>query len=255
MNALNHKITGSGPAVIIIHGLFGDMNNLGNLARALIEQQRWQVIQVDVRNHGGSFHHQEMDYPCMAADLAQLMDQLRLEQATLVGHSMGGKIAMQLALQHPDRVTKLVVADIAPVPYSAHHKQVFAALDAIDTQRPTSRKQADVLMQQHVEEVGVRQFLLKNLQFTDGNMGWRLNLTAIRDCYPQILDWQQPNQTYAGDTLFIKGGDSDYILPDHQQAIMTQFPNARAKIISDAGHWLHAQKPQLFNRLALNFLD
>lgn len=254
MAQLNFKSQGTGPTVIIIHGLFGDMNNLGMLARTLIEEDHWQVIQLDVRNHGRSSHHPHMDYASMANDVIALMDAQAISSATFIGHSMGGKIAMRIALDAPERVDSLVVADIAPVNYSAHHHNVFAALNLVDAQRPTSRQAADTLMQQHISDEGVRQFLLKSMSFSQAKMAWRMNLPAIRENYDAILNWQASNAPYTGATLFIKGDESDYILPKYQESILSQFPNAQAKIMRQAGHWLHAQKPQLFNRLVKQFL-
>ena len=254
MRQLNYKSQGDGPALILIHGLFGDMNNLGMLARELINSGEWQVIQLDVRNHGRSFHSPEMDYPSMAEDIIGLMDELQLSSAVFIGHSMGGKIAMQLALSAPQRVSGLIVADIAPVAYASHHQNVFAALSQLETQRPNSRKVADQLIQPLLPDLGVRQFLLKNLVFTQTGMKWRMNLAAVRANYAKILDWPATERSYNGPTLFIKGADSDYILPHYQSQTLAQFPAATAKIIGNTGHWLHAEKPRLFNRLVAQFL-
>jgi len=193
---------------VLIHGLFGSLDNLGLLARPLSEQYR--VISVDLRNHGASFHSGEMSYPQQGADVIALLDQLGLEQVALVGHSMGGKVAMQVAKQAPARVDRLVVADIAPVAYPhARHQNVFAGLNATLERLPQSR----------------------------------------------IMGWPDDQTRFEGQTLFIKGGDSDYMQPQYTETVMAQFPAAKARIIAGTGHWLHAEKPALFNKLVVDFLS
>ncbi|MFM5503315.1 alpha/beta fold hydrolase, partial [Aeromonas veronii] len=166
---MNFKEQGQGAPVVLIHGLFGSLDNLGLLARPLGEQYR--VISVDLRNHGASFHSDEMSYPAQAADVLALLDHLGLDRVALVGHSMGGKVAMQLAKQAPERVNQLVVADIAPVAYPhARHKNVFAGLNATLEHAPQSRSEAEAMLAEHIEIAGVRQFLLKS--FSKGESGW-----------------------------------------------------------------------------------
>ncbi|MBD1388714.1 alpha/beta fold hydrolase [Neiella sp. HB171785] len=251
---MHYKESGSGPAVILIHGLFGDLNNLGNLARDLLEQG-YRVIQIDTRNHGSSPTIDGMSYRQQAQDLAELIAELELQQVDLVGHSMGGKIAMAYALSEPQMVRRLVVADIAPVAYQSHHIQVIAGLNALWQQPTSSRQQADQLLSQFVDESGVRQFLLKNLNWRDGQCQWKLRLQQVLAGYDDVIDWPQFDGSYSGPTLFIKGTESDYILSEHREAISQYFANSKAKLISDAGHWLHAQKPAAFNRIVATFLS
>ncbi|WP_371185927.1 alpha/beta fold hydrolase [Thalassotalea maritima] len=249
---LHHKVTGSGEPVVVIHGLFGSMENLNMISRPLAQQ--YQVISVDVRNHGKSFHHDEMTYPAMASDVIALLDHLNIESASFLGHSMGGKIAMTIALQHPQRINKLMIADIAPVTYPPHHNDIINGLQAVDLQNINGRKQADEQLSQAVGDASVRQFLLKNLAQDDNGYAWRVNLDVIQEKYSDIAAGFTDG-CFTGDTLFIKGGESNYITAEHQGIIRSLFPNAKAKIIQGAGHWLHAEKPIAFNKIVSDFLQ
>ena len=249
---LNYEVQGNGPAVVIIHGLFGDLDNLKNLARSLSSD--YTTVVVDVRNHGDSFHSDTMEYPSMATDVLAVIDHLELDQVAVVGHSMGGKIAMELCLTQPERVACAVFADIAPVAYDARHDHILKALTAIDTSTLTSRKDADTELAKNIDTLGVRQFLLKNLRKTGDTYDWRLNLSGITQAYSAITGAVSDGK-YGGPVLFIKGGDSDYLLTEHRPTINQLFPQAEAKLIEGTGHWLHAEKPQIFNRLVGTFLD
>ena len=250
---LNYKQQGQGPNVILIHGLFGSLENLNVIAKPLSEH--FNVINVDLRNHGLSPHSDEMNYPAMAQDIVELLAHLNIDKAHLVGHSMGGKVAMELALTHPELVNKLVVLDIAPVSYPARHTKILQALKAVSTQSIDDRKQADAIMQPYIEELGVRQFLLKSLaKNQEGHFAWRFNLNVLDEKYSTITSDVNENNSCLCDTLFIKGNDSDYILPEHRTAITARFKNTKAKIIHGAGHWLHAQKPLAVNKAINDFL-
>ena len=251
---LNFKEQGEGQTVVLIHGLFGSLDNLGLLARPLSEQYR--VISVDLRNHGASFHSDEMSYPAQAADILALLDHLGLEQVALVGHSMGGKVAMQVAKQAPHRVSKLVVADIAPVAYPhARHKNVFAGLNATLATPPQSRSEAEAMLAEHIEIAGVRQFLLKSFAKGEHGWGWHFNVPALEQNYANIMGWPEDDRRFEGPVLFIKGGDSDYMQPQYSEAALAQFPAAKVRVIAGTGHWLHAEKPALFNKLVVDFLS
>lgn len=250
---LNYKQIGQGPDVVLIHGLFGSLENLNVIAKPLSEH--FCVTNVDLRNHGHSPHSDEMDYLGMANDIVELMAKLKIQKAHLVGHSMGGKVAMQVALTHSELVNKLVVLDIAPVSYPARHTQIIEALNAVKNADIGDRKQADLLMQPYIEELGVRQFLLKSLYKNDaGKFVWRFNLSVLDNKYSTITDNINANNSCLCETLFIKGNDSDYILAEHREAINSLFKNVSAKIIHGAGHWLHAQKPQAVNKAINDFL-
>lgn len=249
---LHSDITGQGEPLVLIHGLFGSYDNLGVIARAL--QSQFQIINLDVRNHGRSPHADGMSYPELAQDVAQTLDQLGFGQVAVLGHSMGGKIAMQLALSWPERVSKLILADISPVPNHPRHQHILQGLTAVAAAGLQQRSQADQLLSQYIAETGVRQFLLKSLYKAEDSLQWRFNLPALNAQYPQILQAPEASGCYAGPTLFIKGGDSDYIQASHQSEILRLFPAASAKIIQGTGHWLHAEKPTAFSKLVLDFL-
>lgn len=252
---LNFQRQGQGQTVILIHGLFGSLDNLNTLAKALVEH--YEVVSVDVRNHGQSPRSEQMDYSLMAQDIIELIAQLELKQPWLIGHSMGGKIAMMTAGLAPDLIAGLVVADMAPVAYAdARHNEVFAGLKAVSASDCDNRKQADTLLAEHINMSGVRQFLLKSFIPKSANEtdSWRFNVTALSENYPHIMGWPGVEPAYLGPVLFIKGAESDYLLPEYQEQVVRQFPHATAKVITETGHWLHAEKPQLFNRLVMDFL-
>jgi esterase len=249
---LHYQISGEGSPLIILHGLFGTLENWGSQISTLSQQH--QVIAVDLRNHGQSPHSDAMDYPLMAQDVVYLMDSLELKAADIIGHSMGGKVAMQIALNYPDHVNKLIIVDISPVSYSAHHQSIFQGLFNIDLDTLKSRSSADKQLSLSVEEPGIRAFLLKNLyKKPDGAFAWRPNLPALHDQYSQISN--APTGTkFSGETLFIKGMNSDYILAAHQTSIQNLFSKASFKMIEGAGHWPHAEKANIFSSIILKFL-
>jgi esterase len=247
------KRAGEGPAVILLHGLFGAGGNLGALARDL--QKGFAVFSVDLPNHGRSGWLVNPDLAAMADSVRHWMDEAGLSRAHLIGHSLGGKVAMQMALRYPRRVESLVVADIAPVSYTAHHDAVFAALEAVAAGECSSRDAAAKLMAFHLQEEAVIQFLLTSLQRdARGIYSWRFDLSGIRDSYSAMLAAPQVDQSYTGPVLFIKGGASDYIGEQHWPAIQALFPEATIKVMPDCGHWLHVEKPQLFNGIVARFL-
>lgn len=249
---LHYKQQGSGNDVILIHGLFGSLENLNMVAKGLFDNFR--VTNIDVRNHGLSFHKNSMTYSELAQDVVDLMNELGIEQAHVLGHSMGGKIAMQLALEHSEKVEKLIVADIAPVAYPPHHQDIITGLQSIDLDSITSRKDADLQLAKWVDNAGVRQFLLRNLQKQDDKFIFKCNLNNIEKNYPQIMAAYQGGQQFIGETLFIKGGDSSYITHEHRDIIKLLFPKSRARIIQGTGHWLHAEKTASFNKIVNDFL-
>ena len=249
---LNHQIRGEGQPLFLIHGLFGSLENLGMVAKPLSEH--FKVISVDVRNHGSSFHKDTMTYQEMADDILSLMTHLHIDKAIFLGHSMGGKIAMQLALSHPDKVSKLIVADIAPVSYPAHHQHIINGLQSLDFNEITTRKAADQALSQYVENQGVRQFLLRNIAVDKQGLSFKCNLEGIANNYAEIMKAFDPQLHYDGPTLFIKGGDSDYITSQHREIIVQHFPNSKAKIVAATGHWLHAEKPIAFNKIVKDFI-
>lgn len=250
---LNYQIQGQGSPVLLIHGLFGSLENLNSIARALNE--KYQVISIDLPNHGRSYHSEHLSYEMIAGDIDELRKHLTIEKWHILGHSMGGKSAMQYALQHPKKVEKLIVADISPVSYQgSNHSNVFNGLNAVPLNNIHSRKEAYEHLSKHVVEEGVRQFLLKSLYKTDTGFNWRFNVQLLADEYKTITGWPDSDLVFTGDVLFIKGQNSDYILPEHRENVLKHFPNSQAKVIHNTGHWLHAEKPSAFNRLVEQFL-
>lgn len=244
-----------GPAVILLHGLFGMGSNLSMIARALVDQ--YCVHSLDLRNHGRSPAASEMSFCDMAGDVIDYMDAQGIDRCHLLGHSLGGKVAMQVALLAPERVSRLIVADIAPVSYQGNHDDVFAGLNAVDLPLLKRRSDAEQVLAAHITDSGVRQFIIKSL-YRDNNQQfqWRLNVQGIQDCYEQLRQSlvAPPGQQFSGPVLFIKGELSRYIMPEHRDAIVALFPNADLKMIQKTGHWLHAEKTVAFNRLVVNFL-
>jgi len=233
--------------LVLIHGLFGSLDNLGGLARELKSYRR--VIQLDVRNHGLSPRASEMDYRMMAQDVLETLDELAVDRFNVIGHSMGGKIAMTLTALAPDRVAGLVVIDIAPVAYpTRHHDAIFTALKAVSDAGITSRSEAAALMRQTLTEEGVIQFLLKS--FHDG--AWRFNVPVLWQCYDRIIGWQ-PQAPWPHPALFIRGELSHYLADEYRDALLAQFPQARAHIVAAAGHWVHAEKPDAVLRAIRRF--
>lgn len=250
---LNYKLEGEGHTVVLIHGLFGNLDNLGLLARDLKVDH--QVLSIDLRNHGQSFHSSEHNYALMARDVDRLLHHLNISQAIIIGHSMGGKVAMKLADLDPEIISQLIILDMAPVAYTVpRHDNVLAGLDAVLEQKPSSRSEVMTLLSQHITLEGVRQFLGKSLVNQDSVMTWRFNVPAIKANYWNILGWE-PITCSAIPTLFIKGADSEYIMVEHQSAIQQQFRYAKAHVIANTGHWLHAEKPAEVLRAIRKFIN
>lgn len=252
---LNYVEQGTGSSVILMHGMFGSLSNLGNLARALASNYR--VISVDLRNHGDSPHEQRMDLEVMATDIVELMDDLDIRCSTLIGHSLGGKVAMQVAMNHPHRVDCLVVADISPVDYpKQNNNQVVSALVALSEQTVDSRQIADATLAEYDIDAPTRAFVLKNLRrLSSGHFELKLNVESIRANYGNKLVMAPKGEQYSGPTLFIKGQNSAYIQDKHLPIIESLFPSGHLQVIDGVGHWLHAEKPEVFNSLVCGFLS
>jgi esterase len=249
---LHSQIIGHGEPIVLLHGLFGSGSNLRSLARSLTDHYCCHLP--DLRNHGLSPHSPMMDYPAMAADVIHYMDSHNLRSAHLLGHSMGGKVAMQAALNDGGRVKKLLVVDIAPVKYPARHNDVLEGLAAINLQDVKSLADADGQLAAYVGEKPLRNFLLTNLKRNaSGKYQWLPNLQAIKQQYHCIADGIT-GTPFGGETLFIKGSQSDYLAASHRDYVTSLFPNAKTRIIANAGHWLHTEKPQIFNRMVARFL-
>lgn len=251
--SLYFKQQGQGPALLILHGLFGSGDNWNTVAKVLAND--YTVYTVDLPNHGRSPHSDVMNYRDMANQVVQLMDQLGLTNAMIMGHSMGGKTAMQLALSNPDRVSKLIVVDISPKAYHHRHTGIFETLCSLNLDQVENRKQAEQHLTQGIDNPMVIQFLLKSLYRNEqGHFAWRFNLPVLQKHYPEIAAAPDAQGSYSGPTLFIKGGNSDYIQAEDQPVIKSLFPTAQAKIIADTGHWPHAEKGRLFLKQVNDFL-
>lgn len=241
---LNASDVGEGPPAIILHGLFGTGSNFATIQKRLAVARR--VVTMDLRNHGRSGHDPAMDYAVMAADVIETMATLRLEQAALVGHSMGGKVVMTAALRHPECVTRLLIADIAPVPYPPRYREIADAMMALPLEPGLTRAAADTALTAAVPDTSMRQFLLSNLRF-GAEPSWRIGLHEIAGALPAIEGWDDVREeSYDGPTLVLRGERSDYIKPGDRAKFRTLFPAARFASLRDAGHWLHADAPDAF---------
>lgn len=247
LNTVVHGTATDLPQVLIVHGLFGSARNWGAIAKRLSADRR--VVAVDMRNHGLSPWYETNSYTDMAADLAAILD----GPCDVVGHSMGGKAAMVLALQHPEVVRRLVVADIAPVAYAHTQMPMVDAMRSVDLTKVASRRDADDQLANHVVDAGVRAFLLQSLDVKEQR--WRLNLDVLSAEMDAILGFPQLDAIYDNATLFLSGGESDYVQDAHRDGIKALFPKARFARIPGAGHWLHAEKPRAFEETVRLFLD
>ncbi|MCS3902841.1 pimeloyl-ACP methyl ester carboxylesterase [Methylohalomonas lacus] len=246
--------TGSGPAVVLVHGLLGNGRNLQPLAQALANRHR--VLTPDLRNHGRSPHSPVMDYPALAADLIALLDRHGIEKATLIGHSLGGKAVMATTLLHPERAIRLAVLDMAPVSYREFLGELLQTLEQMPLTEITNRNDADDwLAQQGVANSRLRAFLLQNLSRSDDGFRWRVNLDVLLKQRQTLTDFPDDEPAWDGPTLFLHGADSDYVLPEHHEAIRRLFPQAGIEAIANAGHWLHADQPDTVAKRLRTFLE
>jgi len=250
---LHYQVSGSGQALVILHGLFGSSDNWRGLAKQLTTVA--QVITVDLRNHGRSPHSTEQTYDLMADDLAELIDQLNINQIDLIGHSVGGKVAMAFSQRYPELLRKLAVVDIAPRAYPDEHSAIFKALLALDLSLYKSRTEVDKALQKSILIKPVRQFLLMNLASDNDGLKWQLNLPALFDAYPQLLQAVCESDIVDVPCCFIRGGKSNYIKEQDVALIDATFPNSEIITIQQAGHWVHADAPQPFLAKIIEFFD
>lgn len=244
---------GDGPPLVIIHGLFGASGNWVTLARNVFALH-FRTIALDLRNHGRSPHDDDFSYQAMSEDVLTLLENEGISKAHVLGHSMGGKLAMHLALEHPEVVERLIVADIGPQDYPERHGALFDAMEALRPEDYSSREEMDVVLSRDIPSAPVRQFLMKNLEREGEGYRWGLNLPAIRQAYPEIIGPIESWDTFDGEVLFIRGGKSDYLVESDMPRIRALFPFADMTTIENAGHWLHAEQPDEFARITLNFL-
>lgn len=251
---LNFKVFGSGEeTLIILHGLFGSLDNWQSIAQIFATD--FTVYIVDQRNHGKSPHYNEHNYSLMAADLDEFMQSQNIEKSHILGHSMGGKTAMQFAVDFPYKIDKLVVADIAPKYYAPHHQLIIEALTAVDFAKQKNRKEVGTELSKYIKDPGVLQFLLKNLTWkTREEMGWKFNLRILKSQINNIGEALNGHVYFTNPVLFLKGEKSNYILDDDMDLIEECFPMSNLVQISNAGHWLHAENQKDFSFEVLTFL-
>lgn len=251
---LHSIILGEGQPFLILHGFLGMADNWKTLGRKWSDMD-YQVHLIDQRNHGRSVHSDNFDYTIMAQDIKDYCDHHNLNNIILLGHSMGGKVAMQFASLHSGYLDKLVIADIAPKEYAPHHSDIINGLRSINFDQVTSRNDADEMLEKIIPDFGTRQFLLKSLYRVDKNKyAWRFNLKVLGDAQDRVGIHHKIGNQITTPTLFIRGGNSGYILDDDMMLIEHAFAKAELQTINDAGHWLHAQKPQEFLTIVTNFI-
>ncbi len=244
-NILHSKVFGEGKTLVILHGLFGMLDNWQGLAKQF--GQFFETHILDQRNHGKSFHAEAHNYELMCTDLMNYLDVRGLDKVSLLGHSMGGKTAMMFAAKFPERVEKLVVVDIAPKYYAPHHQEILAGLNAVENAKVQSRKEADKLLSQHFSDLGIRQFLLKNLYWrTKEDLAFKFNLDVLSKEIENVGEAIFDTAVFTEPTLFIDGETSNYILEEDVELIERHFPDAEIVEISKAGHWVHAENPEDF---------
>jgi len=254
MEILHSRILGQGKPFLILHGYFGMGDNWKSLGNQFGE--RFEVHLIDQRNHGRSFHADEFDYELMVEDLYNYIQYHNLEEVILLGHSMGGKTAMLFAVEYPELVHKLVIADISPRYYQPHHNEILAALNSIDFTIQNSRKLVDEKLAEFIPEIGVRSFLLKNVYWREkGQLDFRFNLQSLTENNPEVGKALPSFTVFQGDTLFLAGGNSRYITQEEVPLINAHFPNAQIETIENAGHWLHADQPKEFFEKVKIFLN
>ena len=251
---LSYKSFGEGTPIIILHGLFGSSDNWQTFAKSIGD--RYQVIAIDLRNHGNSPHEDQFSFKLIDQDLIETLDALHLSGYHLLGHSLGGKAAMYHALHHPARVGRLIVIDIAPKAYPPHHALYFKVMRSMDFDQITNRTEADLWMQKEIQDTSVRQFLLKSLVRDDeGRFKWKFNLEALYRHYDEINIILEGLPSFDHPTVFIKGELSDYIKDEDHALIHHLFTNSKIETIHGAGHWVHADQPERLREVVLSFLQ
>jgi pimeloyl-ACP methyl ester carboxylesterase len=251
---LYSKIEGEGKPLLILHGFLGMSDNWKTIGTQFAADG-FQVHLLDLRNHGKSFHSDEFSYEIMAQDVLEYCQANNLEKVSIIGHSMGGKTAMLFAANHPEMVEKLVVADIGPKFYPQHHQTIFDALNAVDFTLKPSRNQVEEIVSMYITDFGTRQFLLKSLYWQEpGQLAFRFNLAVFNVNRDEIGKQLPENAIFIKPTLFIRGGNSNYILDEDFETIKNHFPDSRIETIPNAGHWLHAENPKLFYEITNSFL-
>ena len=251
---LYSKIEGSGKPLLILHGFLGMSDNWKTLGTQF-GTEGFQVHMIDLRNHGRSLHSEEFTYEMMVQDIFEYCHANNLENINIIGHSMGGKVAMLVGTTNPELVNKLIVADIGPKFYPQHHQDILAGLNAVDFSKKPTRNEVEEIMSQYIPDFGTRQFLMKSLYWQEpGQLAFRFNLEVFNKKMDEIGVPLPPNAVFEKPTLFIRGGNSNYVLDSDFEGIKQHFPNFTIETIPNAGHWLHAENPVLFHQITSSFL-
>ncbi|MBS9766617.1 MAG: alpha/beta fold hydrolase [Flavobacteriaceae bacterium] len=251
---LHSKIIGTGTPVLILHGYFGMSDNWKTIGTQ-ISKQGFEVHLIDQRNHGRSFHTEEFDYDLMCEDLYNYIEHYDLKEVVLLGHSMGGKTAMLFSVTYPEKVSKLVVADISPRYYQPHHNLILKALNSVDFSVQKTRKEVEEVLRNYIKEEGVLMFLLKNVYSkTKEQLAFRFNLKSLTNNNSEVGEGLPSFTVFEKETLFLKGENSEYITQEDMPLISAHFPNSSVKTIENAGHWLHAEQPKRFLEVFLGFV-
>lgn len=252
---LYSKIEGEGKPLLILHGFLGMSDNWKTLG-VQFATEGFEVHMLDLRNHGRSFHSEEFSYELMAQDILEYCNEHNLSNVDMIGHSMGGKTAMLFATLYPQMVEKLIVADIGPKFYPQHHQTILAGLNAVDFAKKPSRSEVEDTLSEYITDFGTRQFLMKSLYWQEpGQLAFRFNLAVFNKKMDEIGVALPEDAVFNKPTLFIRGGNSNYILDSDFEAIRKHFPQAVFETIPNAGHWLHAENPKLFHQFAKEFFD
>jgi len=252
---LHYKIYGSGEPVIILHGIFGMLDNWHNFATKL--STHFQVITVDQRNHGRSGHSNEFNYDLMCDDIRDLLNKLKVEKINLIGHSMGGKAAMNFSLKYPEITNKLIVIDIGIKKYRKSHEFIFEALNELDLDTMNSRAEIEVFLNQYIPNDAIVKFLIKNISrhHDTHKFFWKMNFKILEKNYDHIISEVKSSNQFNGNTLFVKGANSDYLHEDELPQIRKLFPKAQMNIIENAGHWIHAENEYELLNVIIHFLS
>lgn len=257
MQILHSKIYGQdkpGTPLLVFHGLFGMLDNWGSFGKEMGEF--FPVHLIDLRNHGKSFHSEEMSHQDLATDILHYIDFHNLDKVNLLGHSLGGKAVMQFAITYPVKLNKLIVVDISPKAYPPHHQGILKALESVDFSTLSTRQEVEEALQEYIPEKSVIQFLAKNLYWTDDKkLNWRFNLKTLSEKYSQFVSNAIKPGVFIGETLFIGGAKSNYILPQDEFQIKQMFPHASIVTIANAGHWVQAENPKDFAEVVKDFIS
>ncbi len=253
MSLLHSQIQGSGHPLFILHGFLGMGDNWKSLANSFASD--YEVHLIDQRNHGRSFHSDDFSYELMVEDLVNYMDHYDISTAFMLGHSMGGKTVMLMSIEHPERVDRMIVADIAPRFYPPHHQFILDALNEVDFSKVSSRSEIDDIFKKHIPENGIRQFLLKNVYRKERHqLAYRFNLESLEENIHEVGVELPPRSISEVPALFLRGVNSGYITEQDESLIRAHFPNSTVVDIERAGHWLHSENPEDFHKNVVQFL-